>query len=341
MKRYHWVALTAANFAFLIWASLVWVGSATSQDFDTPQTRLRPIGAPSAVDQYIGQPADRYAGRADQQTPPSASFAIRPAVQYRETAYNASPGSYAASPIGTASYGSGGGYDSSVRQTAMQQMTLPSGATTGPGGPVAGTSPGFTSPPSTGFPVTPPPAMTASPGAPQFTPPTTSQLGAAPNNGAPMNGSQPRSLPSFPSQSVPLAQQSIGSSSDLTPIPQPQMSGGGFATIYNCPNVSAPSSYSAASGIGCGQVGYQAPTGYAPSTLVPMTNGTLPPGTIPPPGQVAAPIAVAPANSAPVGPLLNFGQSVNPVQVGPGLLGQPTAYVPGQYVRNWLRYLTP
>ncbi|MGB7327899.1 MAG: hypothetical protein WBD31_23690 [Rubripirellula sp.] len=110
--------------------------------------------------------------------------------------------------------------------------------------------------------------------------------------------------------------------------------------MYNCSNVSGPSTYSAASGIGCGQVGYQAPAGYAPpnNTIAP---GTIAPGTIPPPGVIAAPIAVPPATAAPVGPLLTFGQSANPVQVGPGLLGQPKAYVPGQGLRNWLRYFTP
>jgi hypothetical protein len=36
-----------------------------------------------------------------------------------------------------------------------------------------------------------------------------------------------------------------------------------------------------------------------------------------------------------------MGQQQHPVQVGQGILGQPKAYVPGQGVRNFIRYLTP
>lgn len=69
-----------------------------------------------------------------------------------------------------------------------------------------------------------------------------------------------------------------------------------------------------------------------PATLVPLNPSSV----------IAAPtLPVVPPNAAPVGPLISFGQSANPVQVGPGLFGQPKAYVPGQGLRNWLRYFTP
>ncbi|MEC8555550.1 MAG: hypothetical protein VXZ82_11145 [Planctomycetota bacterium] len=40
-------------------------------------------------------------------------------------------------------------------------------------------------------------------------------------------------------------------------------------------------------------------------------------------------------------PLLSLGQEGYNVQVGRGIVGQPTVYVPGQPVRNFLRYLFP
>jgi hypothetical protein len=39
--------------------------------------------------------------------------------------------------------------------------------------------------------------------------------------------------------------------------------------------------------------------------------------------------------------LISLGQQNNAVQVGQGLWGQPVAYVPGQSIRNWVRYFFP
>ncbi len=51
---------------------------------------------------------------------------------------------------------------------------------------------------------------------------------------------------------------------------------------------------------------------------------------------------VAPqVGGAPAGALLSFGQETYPVQIGQGWLGQPVAYVPGQPIRNWIRYIFP
>jgi hypothetical protein len=112
----------------------------------------------------------------------------------------------------------------------------------------------------------------------------------------------------------------------------PQL-GGGFATVSNCANVSPPSRYTAASGISCGSpIGYATPP---PQTYVAPTAQTGVPLAAP----LGGPASVYPAAPAPS--LISFGQELYPVQVGQGLWGQPVAYVPGQRVRNWVRYLFP
>lgn len=258
-----------------------------AQSLDTPMTRLRPIGAPSAVDQY------------------------RPPVEQRlvrETAYQASayhtPASSVFQPVvqptsGATAY--------PVRQAVMMQQqfdapTLPEGGVTVPnttGGFGGGMAlPGNTAPPMT----TAPPATTTLPG-----------------NLAP----------------VPLDSTTINSSSDFAPMAQPQL-GSGYATIDNCNCITAPSSYIAASASpGCAPVGYEGPVGYQPVggsfTAPPVATG---PAILP--GGFARP-----RDGIPSGPLVTFGQQLNPIQVGQGILGQPVAYVPGQPIRNWIRYFFP
>lgn len=89
--------------------------------------------------------------------------------------------------------------------------------------------------------------------------------------------------------------------------------------------------------MGCAPVGYsyQAPAGYQ------GTGGYQPVSQVVPAGTAPASTGLLPGNGIPCGPLLSFGQDRNPVQVGQGILGQPVAYVPGQHVRNWIRYLFP
>lgn len=133
----------------------------------------------------------------------------------------------------------------------------------------------------------------------------------------------PRSLPQQPSP-------------DYDPLPQPEMADGTFATLDNCACVSAPSTYTAASGWGCGSpVAYAAPATFSPPPAEFAAPAVVPPTTMP-----AGPLAVAPATAAPARSLFTLGQELYPVQVGQGLWGQPVAYVPGQHVRNWLRYLS-
>lgn len=78
----------------------------------------------------------------------------------------------------------------------------------------------------------------------------------------------------------------------------------------------------------------------------------LPQPSLPPPGQVPGvytpptltpnltPGIYSPNNSG-YTPLFSLGQEGYNVQLGRGLVGQPTVYVPGQPVRNFLRYLSP
>lgn len=47
------------------------------------------------------------------------------------------------------------------------------------------------------------------------------------------------------------------------------------------------------------------------------------------------------SNNSGYRPLISLGQENYNVQLGRGLFGQPTVYVPGQYVRNFLRYISP
>ena len=289
---------------------------ASGQDFDTPQTRLRPIGAPSAVDRYGA--VDRYSAV----DPYRSSGAM--------TGNEASRNVFASAGYATPTT------SSNIRQTAMQ-FGFPTDASPAP--------PPQISPPQTLSPQNLPPQTLAPQTAPtQFTPPpgfnTVPQFNAPP----------PRTLPTAPLAQAPptsRTQAPIPSSSDMTPIAPPQLSSGGFATVSNCANVTGPSTYLAASGIGCGQTGFVAPTTYAPTIVSPPPTGYPAPNPatlvpLNPSSVIAAPtLPVVPPNAAPVGPLISFGQSANPVQVGPGLFGQPKAYVPGQGLRNWLRYFTP
>lgn len=131
---------------------------------------------------------------------------------------------------------------------------------------------------------------------------------------------------------------------DLTTLPPPQLGAANFATINNCALVTPPSRYTANSGIPCGSTGYAVPSSYAvpPTYVAPPAEfaapAVMPPATFAPPPTIAV---VPPSNAGPIRPLISFGQQRNPVQVGQGLWGQPVAYVPGQGVRNWVRYFFP
>jgi hypothetical protein len=156
----------------------------------------------------------------------------------------------------------------------------------------------------------------------------------------------PRALPSnplsnpVPSQPAPFVP---AQNPDYAPLGQPRLSNQ-FATLDNSCHVSGPSTYRAASASGCcAPVGFQTP----PTFVAPLPTAPLQPAgppTVVVPGQTLIPVGppvAAPSTGVPSKSLISFGQDRNFVQVGPGLWGQPTAYVPGQKFRNWLRYLTP
>jgi hypothetical protein len=66
------------------------------------------------------------------------------------------------------------------------------------------------------------------------------------------------------------------------------------------------------------------PGNYVPPTLTP----NLTPGLYTP-------------NNAGYSPLFSLGQENYNVLLGRGIIGQPTVYVPGQPIRNFMRYLSP
>ncbi len=73
---------------------------------------------------------------------------------------------------------------------------------------------------------------------------------------------------------------------------------------------------------------------YPPAGAVP---GAYVPPTLPP---NLTPGTYSPNNSGYV-PFFSLGQENYNVQIGRGIIGQPTVYVPGQPFRNFLRYLSP
>ena len=95
-----------------------------------------------------------------------------------------------------------------------------------------------------------------------------------------------------------------------------------------------------------GQVGVAPgvyPTQYqcAPGTAVYPAPGAVP-GTYVPPTITPnlTPGSYSPNNSG-YSPLFSLGQENYNVQIGRGIIGQPTVYVPGQPFRNFFRYLSP
>lgn len=85
------------------------------------------------------------------------------------------------------------------------------------------------------------------------------------------------------------------------------------------------------------------PTAYQcapPAPTIPTTGAV--PGTYVPPTLTPnlTPGLYSPDNSG-YAPLFSLGQENYNVQLGRGIIGQPTVYVPGQPVRNFLRYLFP
>lgn len=301
--------------AFAILAPNEDAGAQTPPSLDRPMTRLRPLGAPSAVDQFRQTSSSRSAGSSESvrsETSASVSQSIR------ETSYQHRN----AKGQVVRAVGSTTDAQPLVRQTVLWQD--PSGAS--PGGMALPSFPANPNPGAANPGVGNPGMGVPNPGSGTVVP---GGLGAAPST-------SPRSLPSPPVGIPPSS--TIVSPSDLTPVPVPQL-GGGFANVANCHLVSPASSYSAASGIGCG-CGTVIPTTYtAPPVTVP--NAAVMPPVAAPLSQFQGGLLTPGTTGAPAPSLLSLGQQNYQVQVGQGLWGQPKAYVPGQGIRNWIRYFFP
>jgi len=298
-------------------------GSPPPANFETPQTRLRPIDAPSAVDRFRS-------------------------AQPMQSA-NSSQASGATYPTHTA-YPPGVVETASVRQTAWMQSAPGGSSVTTPAGP----SGGFAPPPTGAL----PPPLTSSPSAGPINLPPDMTTGPLPRPGVnqapevpmtPQFGAPPTSI----SPSIPVT-QNPASASDYASVPQPQL-GHGYATVGNCRNVTGPSGYRSDRILTC------AP---GPGYVTTVANNVPQTTYVQPPAQIGPPVLAAPTpgfstvypglpaqplvSGQPVipgapkhRPLVSFGQDRNPVQVGQGIVGQPTAYVPGQPIRNFIRYLSP
>lgn len=212
--------------------------------------------------------------------------------------------------------------------TARMQFQLPQGASGNVG-------PQTTTPysPSDNSVITPP-SLGSSPSPPPFSgtvlgPSTQTVMPTAPPVVT------PRGLPMSPGAAAPMTSFPVAPPSvDLIPVSPPQLNDP-FATIDNCSCVSPPSSYVAATGWSqCAQPAPY-PVATPSSTYLGTPTQVLPAVVIPPTTTIAT------GRGVPRHSLINFGQSRNPVVVGQGIVGQPVAYVPGQPVRNWIRYLFP
>ena len=156
----------------------------------------------------------------------------------------------------------------------------------------------------------------------------------------PVGPSTPLTLPANSSaQPVPTVAPVAGT--DLQPVPQPQLGSSGFTTIDNSCLVSPPSSYNPAFVHDCNNT--IAPQSYVAQPVAASVTVAPPPAEVVVPAVPAVPTATVPSShvGAPARSLVTFGQERFPVNVGQGIVGQPVAYVPGQPLRNWLRYFTP
>ncbi len=153
--------------------------------------------------------------------------------------------------------------------------------------------------------------------------------GSAPPPEGPQVPSQPPpgSLQPVPIDGRPLPSPPAG---DFQPVPRPQLSRD-MATIGNCANISPPSGYSAGGLYDCQPAYSYQPWG---TPVMPVSGNVpiYPPQTLPP-----GPFVPSPGFR----PLFTLGQNPYNAQLGQGIIGQPKAYVPGQTIRNFLRYLTP
>jgi hypothetical protein len=168
--------------------------------------------------------------------------------------------------------------------------------------PIPSSAPGYSSPPVYSAPINPNPSMGANPGFSGVNPMRSPSDSVMPN--------APRSYP-------------IVNSAPFVSSPPCQ-----FDARY----MVSQSAYRQAVDP-CAQTRCGAPNGYAPSPYATQPGGS--------PFSYAPPTAMPPTNNSGYRPLIGFGQSLSNAYLGRGIIGQPTAYVAGQPIRNFLRYLSP
>ena len=309
----------------LSFAASVWGQDAISSsdaayratDFTVPQTRLRPIGAPSAVDQFRA-PSAVYHDRGDRQAAflQSSDAAAVPPPSLPSGGFAMPPGTGLPAPLGSST--TTGPINLPPTNSFNTAPLPPNNVPIGNGN--SGITPLPMPQPSTVVPRNP--AVSTSP-----------QVGGT---FAPV----PRPV-AIGGQSVP--------GGDYAPMPHPQL-GNQFATLGNCRNISAPSGYRSDRILTCGQptsfvtpvAATSQPPFYSPPPAQIGPPVILPPVQMGAPTQIGAPIgSTQTVIPGPAGyrPLISFGQERYPVQIGQGLYGQPVAYVPGQSFRNALRYI--
>lgn len=142
---------------------------------------------------------------------------------------------------------------------------------------------------------------------------------------------QNRQLPEGGNRSLPPAWQSGSENRGYVEFPLPKP-GERYATMNNSTFVSPASGYLAEMSWGKNSV---EPASFASQTQAPGHQAASELTAILPSSRLVQYEAV------PSRPLFTFGQESKRVVVGQGFLGQPVAYVPGQWVRNSIRYLFP
>lgn len=239
-----------------------------------PSAALKPLGAPSVVDQYKPRVANyAYGAPLSRQASAAASYPVR------QTAYQiATDQNFVVQPqLGV---GAGGGFQTPGLQPAP-------GAAGG--------------------------AVIANP---QTAPLVNPNITANPNypaNPAAVGTQQPIAPNVAPLAPAPTPIATVGTSPCVTPA-SGWMAGG----AWDCGPLVQTSAVSVAPSA------YTPPQQYSPNVVMPNRN----------------PYLYSPNNSGYV-PLFSLGSPYPNVQVGQGIIGQPTVYVPGQPVRNFFRYLSP
>jgi len=319
-RKFNWLA-TASVFTAI----------AVSEAEGQVHSRLKPIGAPSAVDAFTSTASSKGSQISRMQAIGDNRLMAPPSLPPGGFGLPTTPIPQSAGPMPP-------GSPPNVF-TLPPSGALPMPLQSTPAGPIA--------PPRTAA----PPTFQSNPvmSSPQATPVPSQSLPINPNLGVGSSVSPGTTFsagPSFPATqrnpsfggSLPR-QPSSTVSSDYVAIPPPQLNNA-FATMGNCRNISGSSTYRASGAFGCGTPASYAPVAYIPppSQIAPVV--ALPPGATFNPVIITGSVPPVIPGSAGYRPLISLGQEFKPVQVGQGIIGQPVAYVPGQFFRNALRYIS-